>query len=1483
MQKTSLAPLAAALLLTAAIAAGQNAAQARKAFKPTLPLFFEQNEGQLDQRAGFLARMPNATLYLTGADAVLVHKQKAKDKASALRMHWVGASRATAPVGEAAMAAKSNYFVGNDQSLWHTGVTNFQRVRQSELYPGVDLVYYGNRQQLEYDLTVQPGASPANIRLRIEGAASVAIDQSTGDLVLKDAVDSPLRLLKPLVYQNGAQQKTSIPARYLLSAHNTVSFALGDYDHSRPLIIDPEVIYSTVFGGTETTTGSSSTNLYAGMTVDSKGFVYLSGLTGGFNLPATMGAYQTTCDATAVGCASFFIAKFDPTQSGAASLIYATYIGGTTDATYYYTNPGNNLAVDLNGDAYIVGHVFAADNTADPAYGNGQTNFPITSNAFATACTSPSGSSCPLGFLTEINPAGSQLLYSTWLEPTFISSPVSGMEYPAMVAVDSNQIAYVAGSGGGGSSYNFLAAYNTTLSGAASQIYAVGFGFKATSLAVDPTGIAYVGGTTLYGGEILSTALTDGVDGTQVINLNGAGTTTPSGDLPAILVAFNTAGQNTYATLLGTNSSDLVTGVSCDPNGIAYVAGTGTNIVQVNGLASGSGTGILGAFIAQFNTTQTGPASLLYSTYINAADNWISGGNGNGGVAVSSNGSGLFAFSGESPNAVRYSTYPLVNPLVEPNLFPNGQENSFVGIIDPSKSGQNALIFLSFIDGADQAWSLFFASAPGNNLFVAGTAYAPGAGSPFLSVPASYLTALTPAEDSEPLFFYEIALGPIDSLSTSPSYLAFPSEDENTTSPPLSFNVTNTSNSSVSISSVTPSAQFNESDNCAGSLPAGQSCTVQVTFEPTALSTSASPTTGSISLNVAGASAPLSQYVSGIGVSASTGTGFFVPQSIAFGTVPTGTSSAAVSVKLTNSSGSATIFPESEGINATNFPVGFTLVSSTCGTTLSPGASCTFSVAFAPTASTNSYNGSNSYAATVYASAVSSISFTGTASPAAPIATFSATTLTFPSTALGTSSNLPVTLTNTGSASLTGISVGTPTGANPTSYTVGGSCSSIGTLAVGANCTISVTFAPQALGSLTAMVNIMDNATSSPQTVSFSGTGVAQTAVSPASLSFGSVAEGATSADQTVTLTNNLSTTLTIDSVTPSANYSVYAPGTTCGTTLGANSMCTIAVTFKPTATGSLPGSLTISTSAANSPNIVSLSGTGTAPTGTPSVVSVTPNPATGLSNTFVLKYADTAGHASLKYVGAIFNPGTLTTNSCYVLYYPATNLLYLENNGAGTTNITPGSGTLSNSQCSISGTGTSVVKSGDKLTLNLAVTASSTYTGKQTIFMYAEDASLANTGWVDKGTWTPAANEAPTVVSVTPNPATGVSNTFVLRYSDPNGASDLDVVEVDFGAAVSASNSCFVSYYPATNLLALLDDAGTAGTKITPGTGTLSNSQCTISGSGTTVVRSGDTLKLSLAVTAASSYTGAKDIFMSAEDNSAAKTGYVNKGTWTP
>ena len=284
-----------------------------------------------------------------------------------------------------------------------------------------------------------------------------------------------------------------------------------------------------------------------------------------------------------------------------------------------------------------------------------------------------------------------------------------------------------------------------------------------------------------------------------------------------------------------------------------------------------------------------------------------------------------------------------------------------------------------------------------------------------------------------------------------------------------------------------------------------------------------------------------------------------------------------------------------------------------------------------------------------------------------------------------------------------------------------------------------------------------------------------------------------------------------------------------------------------------------------------------------PSVISVTPNPVFGLSITFALTYSDVYGASDLALLGAKFNSAVADPNSCTVFYAPATNLVYLLNDaGTGSSSITPGSGTLSNAQCTIAGSGTSVLTSGNDLTLNLPVTASSTFSGRHSVFLSAEDVNSARTGWINTGTWTPAYDQPPALVSVTPNPASGLSNTFALTYSDSNGASDLDVLGVLFGSR-SVSNSCLVLYYPPANLLYLVNDAGTGSSSITPGSGNLSNSQCAISGSGTSVARSGYGLRLYLDVTASSTYTGTKTIFMYAEDNSAENSGWYSEGTWTP
>ena len=289
----------------------------------------------------------------------------------------------------------------------------------------------------------------------------------------------------------------------------------------------------------------------------------------------------------------------------------------------------------------------------------------------------------------------------------------------------------------------------------------------------------------------------------------------------------------------------------------------------------------------------------------------------------------------------------------------------------------------------------------------------------------------------------------------------------------------------------------------------------------------------------------------------------------------------------------------------------------------------------------------------------------------------------------------------------------------------------------------------------------------------------------------------------------------------------------------------------------------------------------------TPTVVSVSPTPATGLSNTFVLTYSDANGATALNLASVNFSKTTSTANACYAIYVPGSNRVYLENDaGTGVTGpmYLGTSGTLSNSQCSINLGTSSATLSGVNLTLNLAVTASSTYKGAQNIYMSASNTSGASTGWLKEGTWMPTTSTAAPTFSVSPNPATGASPTFALKYTDPNGTTDLTFVGVIFNSQLSGVNSCYVAYYPGSNTLYLENDGGTAlSGPISPGSGTLSNGQCSINGGGTSVSTSGDTLTLNLAVTASAAYMGQQVVWMTAYDSSGGSAHWTNEGSWMP
>jgi len=234
-----------------------------------LPIQFEVNQGQTDRRVRFLFRKPGLGLFLTSNEAVLSLAKKptprqASEKASSaatgqpchpedlietnlVRMKLIGSKSAQDPIGKEQLPGKVNYFIGNDPAKWHTNLSTYKRISYRNVYPGIDLVYHGDQDQLEYDFVVAPGRNAKKIRLQFSGTERIEINQA-GDLVLYIS-EGELTQRKPVAYQETNGVRREIAVNYTLHSSTEVGFVLGDYDHRRPLIIDPVLAYSTYLGG----------------------------------------------------------------------------------------------------------------------------------------------------------------------------------------------------------------------------------------------------------------------------------------------------------------------------------------------------------------------------------------------------------------------------------------------------------------------------------------------------------------------------------------------------------------------------------------------------------------------------------------------------------------------------------------------------------------------------------------------------------------------------------------------------------------------------------------------------------------------------------------------------------------------------------------------------------------------------------------------------------------------------------------------------------------------------------------------------------------------------------------------------------------------------------------------------------------------------------------------------------------------------------
>lgn len=655
-----------------------------------LPISFEPTQGQIEPRVKFLSRGHGYSLFLTSSEAVLSLPIKPADSGSAMerprqstsrrstraiiRMQFVGARHRPQIAGEGELPGKSNYFIGNDPTKWHSNIPQFSGVRYREVYPGVDLVFHGaEQQQLEFDFVLNPGASPDPIALKFSGARELRIDDS-GDLVLASAAGD-VRVHKPVAYQESDIDRRPVETRFFLQSRNQVALELGSYDHTRRVVIDPTLAYATYLG-------SSGEDEGFAIATDSSGNAYVAGEAGA--------VFLNTTGSFGGGAHDAFVAKLNPSASGAASLVYVTYLGGLGD------DSANAVAVDASGNAYVAG-------------GTASANFPTTPGVFQTKLGTGATDNA---FVAKLGTNGA-LIYATYLGGSTYPG-TSKSDVASAIAVDGSGNAYVAGQAsstnfpvqnafqtnfGGGFSDAFVTLLNSTAT--PPLIYSTYLGGadadNATAIALDSANKVYVAGVTLSSGSspfptagtpYQSTA--QGADDGFVAKLD----TTKSGTVSLV-----------YSTYLGGSGKDDANGIAVDSAGAAYVTG----LTQSSNFPSASAyqaslKGTQNAFVTKLNAAGSG---IVYSTY-------LGGSNLDVGTAITLDSVTNSYITGQTSS----SNFPTQNPTQ--GTYGGGLSDAFVSVLNSSGNG---LFFSTFLGGSAAEDTLLLGGIAldrSNNIFVTG-------------------------------------------------------------------------------------------------------------------------------------------------------------------------------------------------------------------------------------------------------------------------------------------------------------------------------------------------------------------------------------------------------------------------------------------------------------------------------------------------------------------------------------------------------------------------------------------------------------------------------------------------------------------------------------------------------------------------------------------------------------------------------------------
>ncbi|HEY0003167.1 MAG TPA: SBBP repeat-containing protein [Pyrinomonadaceae bacterium] len=640
--------------------------QAREAYGQ-IAMSFEANRGQTDASVNFLARGAGYTLFLKPTEAVFVLARQ-NDKRAVLRMKLVGSDAGARAEGLDELAGKVNYFVGSDSSRWLTEAQTFGRVRYGRVYTGIDLVYYGNQRQLEYDFRVAPGVNAQAVKLEFEGADKVELN-AAGELLLTLG-EATMRQPKPVLYQEVAGVRRAVDGGYVIGNDGRVGFRVGEYDAQQTLVIDPVLSYSTYLGGSDTDDGND-------IALDSAGNAYICGNTASTNFPTANAIQSTFGGANFVGGRDGFVTKLN---AAGTAFVYSTYLGGSGD------DRCNKISVDSSGNAYVAGETTSS-------------NFP-TANAFQATF----GGGLSDAFVTKINAAGSALVYSTYLGGSIFDAAHA-------MTIDSSGNAYITGrttssnfpvvnpiqgtySGGPGAdafvtklnAAGTALVYSTYLGGAGGNGFTAGFSIK-----VDSTGNAYVTG---------QTRATDFPTANAIQATFGGGF--PDGD--AFITKINAAGSAlVYSTYLGGSDNDIGFEIAVDSVGSAHIAGVthSANFPTANAFQS-TFKGASDAFVTKLSAAGT---AFTYSTYLGGTTDE----SGNG-IALDSAGNAYVAGGTTSTD------FPTVNPTQATN---GGGIDVFLTKFNP---GGTSLIYSTYFGGSGGDTALAVALDSANSMYLTGRA-----------------------------------------------------------------------------------------------------------------------------------------------------------------------------------------------------------------------------------------------------------------------------------------------------------------------------------------------------------------------------------------------------------------------------------------------------------------------------------------------------------------------------------------------------------------------------------------------------------------------------------------------------------------------------------------------------------------------------------------------------------------------------------------